>query len=170
MCSIRDYEILEATRTACLTWGSAALHGRSVLTLVNGPSRAAWLRKAFQMHQSIADTQSEGVPGFVIRDLGCEEFTSKTGEVFDSSVITAHLPEEPRCRKEAALLVIIEPQRQPGDVAAHARQSVRAAPPAHPAPMVERGGEGAHSEVSSVDPSDSASRIADRSTAMVSRD
>merc|ERR1712129_538203 len=77
---------------------------------VNGPSRAAWLRKAFQMHQCIADSSSDGIPGFVVRDLGCEEFTSKTGQAFDSSVITAHLPSEPRCGKQSALLVVIQPQ------------------------------------------------------------
>lgn len=168
LCSIRDYKILQATRTACMTWGSAALHGQSVLTLVNGPARAAWLRKAFQMHQSIADTQNEGVPGFVVRDLGCEEFTSKTGQTFDSSVITAHLPAEPGCNKEAALLVIIEPQ-------ANQRGTPSAAPsavPQQPVGRVEpRGGNqsSAHSEVSTVDPSDSASNIFDRNMGMFFR-
>jgi len=167
ICTLRDYKVVEATRTACMTWGSAALFGQSVLTLVNGPSRAAWLRKAFQMHQNIADTQNEGVPGFVVRDLGCEEFTTKTGQVFDSSVITAHLPAEPRCGKDAALLVIIEPQ----DSGARAPPS--SAPAAQP---VARGGDhrvgnqsSAHSEVSTVDPSDSASNIFVRNMGMFSR-
>uniref|UniRef100_A0A6T1M5W8 Uncharacterized protein n=1 Tax=Alexandrium monilatum TaxID=311494 RepID=A0A6T1M5W8_9DINO len=168
LCSINDYKILQATRTACMTWGSAALHGQSVLTLVNGPSRAAWLRKAFQMHQSIADTASEGVPGFVVRDLGCEEFTSKGGQAFDSSVITAHLPAEPACNKEAALLVIIEPQSNQ-----RGAPSAPAAPVPQPVGRVDPRGGGnqssAHSEVSTVDPSDSASNIFDRNMGMFSR-
>jgi len=164
LCNSGNYMIVEATRAACVTWGSAALQGQSVLTLVNGPSRAAWLRKAFQMHQTIADSSSDGngIPGFVVRDLGCEEFTSKTGQAFDSSVITAHLPAEPRFGKQPALLVIIQPQGVtkggvPQQQAAHQPQ---------PAPRIEQGARAgggadfsAQSEVSSVHPDDSASNI-----------
>merc|ERR1712032_683484 len=140
--------------------------GQSVLTLVNGSSRAAWLRKAFQMHQCIADSSSDGIPGFVVRDLGCEEFTSKTGQAFDSSVITAHLPSEPRNGKQPALLVIIQPQGLTKSGVPHQQ-----APQQHqPAPRIKIGPSGragaadssAQSEVSSVHPDDSASNVFER--------
>jgi len=166
LCNNGDYKIVEATKAACMTWGSAALQGQSVLTLVNGPSRAAWLRKAFQMHQCIADSSSEGIPGFVVRDLGCEEFTSKTGQAFDSSVITAHLPSEPRCGKQSMLVVIMQPQgfTKGGVPQQHAPQQHQ------PAPRIESSGRGggadfsSQSEVSSVHPDDSASNIFERPT------
>jgi len=161
LCNSGDYKIVEATRAACMTWGSATLQGQSVLTLVNGPSRAAWLRKAFQMHQCIADSSSDGIPGFVVRDLGCEEFTSKTGQAFDSSVITAHLPSEPRCGKQPALLVIIQPQgvTKGGVPQQQAPQQHQPAPRIVPSARSGGADFSAQSEVSSVHPDDSASNI-----------
>jgi len=157
LCSVRDFVILEASKTACMTWGSSALHGQSVLTLVNGPSRAAWLRRAFQLHQDVAEG-STTQPGFVVRDIGCEEFTNKSGHVFDSTVITVHLPAEPRCGKTAAWLVIIEPQG-----GSNANPSAVPGPSNSSRVEARRGNQrSSQSEVSSVNPSDSASNIFDR--------
>merc|ERR1719323_1449222 len=155
LCSVRDLQIFDASKSAHMTWGSSLLHGQSILTLVNGPSRAAWLRKAFQVHQQIAEMEQKETPGFVVRDLGCEEFTNKQGQVFDSSVITAHLPSEPSRGKAAAWLVIIEPQNE----------NVKLSP-AMPSSGSSRGPtwnpehrgwaqQSAQSEVSSINPSDS---------------
>jgi len=161
LCNSGDYKIVEATRAACMTWSSSALHGQSVLRLVNGPSRAAWLKKAFQMHQSMADSSSDGIPGFLVRDLGCEEFTAKTGQTFDCSVVTAHLPAEPRCGKQPALLVIIKPQRSTKGGALQQQAPQRHQPAPRIEPSARAGGPdlSVQSEVSSVHPDDSASNI-----------
>merc|ERR1712012_1013475 len=91
-----------------------------------------------------------GIPGFLVRDLGCEEFISKSGKVLDSSVITVHLPPEPKCGKDGALLVIIEPQND--------------SPAQHDPPVVSNTGsrtrESSEVSTSTVSPSDSASNIA----------
>jgi len=162
LCNVNDLQIVDASKSAHMTWGSSLLHGQSILTLVNGPSRAAWLRKAFQVHQQIAEMEQKETPGFVVRDLGCEEFTNKQGQIFDSSVITAHLPTEPSRGKEAAWLVIIEPQASnvklspvipPGGASRGPtwNSDHRNWPPNQSA--------SAQSEVSSINPSDSASNI-----------
>jgi len=158
LCSARDFLILEASKTACVTWGSSALNGQSVLTLVNGPSRAAWLMRAFQVNQGMAESSSATQPRFVVRDIGCEEFTNKSGHVFDSTVITAHLPAEPSSGKSAAWLVIIEPQ-----VGSNAINSALPGPSTSSRVEARRGNQrSSQSEVSSVNPSDSASNILGR--------
>jgi len=164
LCNVHDLQIFDASKSAHLTWGSALLHGQSILTLVNGPSRAAWLRRAFQVHQQIAESEQKETPGFVVRDLGCEEFTNKQGQVFDSSVITAHLPSEPCRSKGAAWLVIIEPQYDGGKIPQPlpTPSSSKAQPCATPSTFEQSRGwatQSEQSEVSSVDPSDSASNI-----------
>merc|ERR1712232_915673 len=153
LCSRGDFLILEATKTACLTWGAAALRGQSVLNLVSGPFEYRWLKRALPILQYIADTQSDRIPGFVIRDIGDEQFKSKTGQVFIASVIIVHLPAEAKCGNNGALLVIVEPPpnlNSPPAASAN-RQSARGSRQEKEQPPKPKS---TQSEVSSVDPKD----------------
>jgi hypothetical protein len=182
LCHISNFKIIEASKTACKLWGSAALQGQSILDLVNGPSRAAWLRKAFETHQRFAETQveesrapglqgnttSSAIPGFLVRDLGCEEFVSKGGHIFDASVITAHLPAEPSCGRRAALLVVIEPHHElpcssaPKNLPADAGGVDHSSQETNKSQKRELLHNGSEVSTSTVNPSDSASNILDR--------
>lgn len=166
-CSVNDHIIQQATREANRLWGSAMLEGHSVFSLASGPSSASWLKKAFQSHQRIADTDQKdrGLTGFIVRDLGSESFASRSGDTFDASVITAHFPAEPGCGKPGAVLVILEPQPGPGGSASQPAGLDGSRQPSRPrGAAIQRGqrrGGGPSSEVSasSVSPSDSASNI-----------
>lgn len=109
-CCMKDHTILESSREANRIWGSAMLQGKSLFSLVSGPSGAAWLKKAFESHQRMAQMEhvDEGLPGFIVRDLGCEAFCSKSGDDVDATVIMAHFPAEPSRGRAPALLVILE--------------------------------------------------------------
>merc|ERR1711966_168024 len=70
-CSMRDYTILEASREANVVWGSALLTGKSIFSLASGASSAAWLKKAFQCHQRMAEMEigpDRSAPTFIVRD------------------------------------------------------------------------------------------------------
>jgi hypothetical protein len=115
-CCMRDCIVQQATREANRIWGSALLQGKSLFSLADGPSSEQWLKKAVVGHQRMVDVGQggRGPAGFLVRDIGCEAFTSRSGETFDSSVTVAHFPAEPACGKPPAFLIILEPQSRPG--------------------------------------------------------
>merc|ERR1719222_1372149 len=112
LCATSDLQIIEASKKACVVWGSSQLLGQSLLSLLPHQSGAAWLKRACETHQKLADVEQRGVPGFLMRDLGCLEFQNKAGNPFDLSVLMVHLPEEPRCSKQKSLLVILQPMEE----------------------------------------------------------
>merc|ERR1711879_404359 len=108
--------------------------------------------------------QNEGKHSLVVRDLGCEEFTSRSGKSFDASIITAYFPSE-ASNKEAMLLVIIEPQKVQQAQESPGTSSGVCAPGNHntgggTSRTDRRGGHSSgNSEVSTIHPDDSASNI-----------
>lgn len=164
-CSGRDFTVQDASREANRIWGSCNLEGKSIFSLASGPSSASWLKKAFQSHQRMADMETGELrpPGFLVRDLGCESFMTKGGDMFDCSVITAHFPPEVVCSRQAAFLIILDPQ----DKFQHTTPATRASTPRARSSLSQRG-PGSHARLlspqsdvsaSSVTPDDSASNI-----------
>lgn len=170
LCSTEGLEILEASKKSCMIWGSAALHGQSLLTLVHQPMGAAWLKRAIETHQKLAEVESGELHGFLMRELGCIEFRDKAGRSFDSTVITAHMPAEPRCAKLKAMLIIFQPLveeahgRRGGMLAGIGNQQEDRGGMGSLDDEVRRGGRpSSHSVVSEdVAPSDSVSRVVER--------
>lgn len=126
ICSSESLQILDASKKAFSMWGSAALRGSSLFTLVFDQATASWLKMEITAPAAPAFLNPGGSSGFWLRELGCVEFRSKLGSAFDSQVICARLPEEPRNARPAAMLVIVEPmeeeKRAPDSVQKHQPQ------------------------------------------------
>jgi len=109
LCNQKDLEIRLASKKAYKVWGSAALHGHSLLSLLHRPEEAAWLKRAIGSHQVLADLEKTVAPGFLIRDLGCLALRTRANSPFDAVVITAHLPAETKSGRSKVILVIMQP-------------------------------------------------------------
>jgi len=110
LCSIDDFTIIDASMDACKIWGSGALYGQSILSLLDGSSRASWFAKALAQNRTSSNNpRHKSVNHFAVKDLGCEQF-ARADAVFDSAVLVITLPEEPEVSRPAALLVIMEPK------------------------------------------------------------
>jgi len=113
-CHLKDLEIVRASRKAYKTWGSATLHGQSLLSLLHRRDEAAWMKRAIGSHQTLADleqapSRGDAVPGFLARDLGCLALRARSGSPFDTLVTTMHMPAEPKTGKGKAIIVVLQP-------------------------------------------------------------
>jgi len=108
LCNATSLKVLEASEKAFSLWGSSAIRGATLTSLVYEQATAAWLQSELTAQLPAFGARTAGVEGFWLRELGCVEFRSKLGSEFDSSVTCARLPEDGPLRP-ALVLVIVEP-------------------------------------------------------------
>lgn len=107
-CSAASLEILEASKSAYVVWGCHTLHGSSLLDL-SEKSMRAWLQKRLEPNTSrAAGASTPGSSNFHLWQLPCVSFRDQTGVTFDSSVVCASLPAEPRHARCSAIIVIVD--------------------------------------------------------------
>jgi len=109
MCNLKDFAICHASKKAYKVWGSAALHGHSLLSLLHRPEEAAWLKRAIGSHQVLADLEKVVAPGFLVRDLGTLALRGRANNAFDAVVTTAHIPQEVKTGRPKMIVAIINP-------------------------------------------------------------
>jgi len=112
LCSSDSLKILDASKKAFSLWGSAALRGSSLFSLIFDQATASWLKMEITTTITPAFAAPGTCPGFWLRELGCVEFRSRLGSALDSQVICVRLPEEPRLARPSAMLVIVEPMQE----------------------------------------------------------
>lgn len=110
LCSLK-LEVLDLSRAAQVALGIIP-GSKSLTSILRHPGRAAWIKKSIDAHQDIAEEGWEGMPGFLIRNLGTEEFVSGGKAAFMSPLVTVHLPEDRLRNRSAALLVFLDPPGQ----------------------------------------------------------
>lgn len=106
LCKIPDLQVLCVSGTA-EALGLAARPGANLVSLLTSSDRAAWIRKCVDAHQGLAEDDWGGIPGFLVRNLGVEDFVVPTG-VFRSELITIHLPADDK-GYGASLLALLQP-------------------------------------------------------------
>jgi len=111
LCNAQNLNIMDASKKAFSMWGSSALRGSSLASLVFDETTASWLQSELTCSAPAFVTPGTSVQGFWLRELGCVEFRSKLGSAFDSSVTCARLPDEPPNRP-AVVVVIVEPLQE----------------------------------------------------------
>lgn len=109
LCSATSLDILDATKSAYVVWGSATIHSSSLLALLSEQRMAAWLQKRLETL-----VQPSGGGGrFLMQQLPCVAFRDQTGVSFDASFACASFPAEPNQMKPCSMLVIVEALEDP---------------------------------------------------------
>jgi hypothetical protein len=99
-CSAGDLEILDASKTAYVTWGSQALNGTSLVDLLPDKTIASWLKKRLEPQPGLGDPSD-----FQLKQLPCVPLASK-GSTRDYSLTCACLPAEPQhCNGNVVIII-----------------------------------------------------------------
>lgn len=106
LCCENATKIQEASKAAFGLWGSKAIRGAVLASLMADESMSSWMEN--EMSSSSSFGGSCQLNGFCIRELGFIEFRNKHLTTFDACVLVARLPAEAGIRPMASL-VIIEP-------------------------------------------------------------
>jgi len=109
LCELKDLQITSVSKKAYKVWGGSSLHGHTLQTLVHTREEAAWLQKAISSNQLSVELEKSEIGGFLVRELGCLAFRSRSGECFDSITTTVHMPAEPALGKNKAIIIILHP-------------------------------------------------------------
>jgi len=103
-CSATSLDIMDASKSAYVVWGSRALHGSTLLDLLSERKMRDWLQKRLE---PLAQNGTKD-KRFLLQQLPGVSFRDQTGVSFDSSFLCASLPEEPHHMKSTAMLVIVD--------------------------------------------------------------
>lgn len=125
MCSHDSLEIMDASKKAFSVWGSAALRGQSLLSLVFDSHTCSWLRAELEgaVSQSLMGPMSVSIPGFWVRVLTYVELRTRLGSALECTLTCFRLPQE--TARPPVIMAIVEP------VAEASPQQTKAVTPQH---------------------------------------